>query len=118
MKFAEYLITQKLGWGIRTSANGLSLSGALLGGSVAWAEEAVTAPTPSENVAVVKMTDTSVTHSELVVAPAAPAEAIAAPVEEEVKLDTGDTAWILVVYSAGFTHDHSGFSLVLRRYGA
>ncbi len=74
----------------------LSLSGALLGGSVAWAEEAVTAPTPSENVAVVATTDTSVTHSELAVAPAAPAEAIAAPVEEEVKLDTGDTAWILV----------------------
>ena len=74
----------------------LSLSGALLGGSVAWAEEAVTAPTPSENVAVVATTDTSVTHTELAVAPAAPAEAIAAPVEEEVKLDTGDTAWILV----------------------
>ncbi|MEG1490267.1 ammonium transporter [Acinetobacter sp.] len=71
----------------------LSLSGALLGGSVAWAEEAVTAPTPSENVAVVATTDTSLTHSELAVAPA---EAIAAPVEEEVKLDTGDTAWILV----------------------
>ena len=69
----------------------LSLSGALLGGSVAWAEEAVTAPTPSENVAVVATTDTSLTHSELAVAPA---EAIAAPVEEEVKLDTGDTAWI------------------------
>ena len=74
----------------------LSLSGALLGGSVAWAEEAVTAPTPSENVAVVATTDTSLTHSELAVAPAAPAEAIAASVEEEVKLDTGDTAWILV----------------------
>ena len=74
----------------------LSLSGALLGGSVAWAEEAVTAPTPSENVAVVATTDTSLTHSELAVAPAAPAETIAAPVEEEVKLDTGDTAWILV----------------------
>ena len=71
----------------------LSLSGALLGGSVAWAEEAVTAPTPSENVAIVATTDTSLTHSELAVAPA---EAIAAPVEEEVKLDTGDTAWILV----------------------
>lgn len=74
----------------------LSLSGALLGGSVAWAEEAVTAPTPFENVSVVATTDTSLTHSELAVAPAAPAEAIAAPVEEEVKLDTGDTAWILV----------------------
>ena len=71
----------------------LSLSGALLGGSVAWAEEAVTVPTPSEDVAVVATTETSLTHSELAVAPT---EAIAAPVEEEVKLDTGDTAWILV----------------------
>ncbi len=74
----------------------LSLSGALLGGSVAWAEEAVTAPTPSEDVTVVATADTSLTHSELAVAATAPAEAIAAPVEEEVKLDTGDTAWILV----------------------
>lgn len=32
----------------------LSLSGALLGGSVAWAEEAATAPTPSEQVTVVE----------------------------------------------------------------
>lgn len=71
----------------------LSLSGALLGGSVAWAEETVTATTTAENVAVVETTDTSLTtNSELAVAPA-PA---ATPVEQEVKLDTGDTAWILV----------------------
>lgn len=71
----------------------LSLSGALLGGSVAWAEETVTAATTAENVAVVETTDTSLTtNSELAVAPA-PA---ATPVEQEVKLDTGDTAWILV----------------------
>lgn len=70
----------------------LSLSGALLGGSVAWAEETVTAATTAENVAVVETTDTSLTtNSELAVAPAP-----AASVEEEVKLDTGDTAWILV----------------------
>ncbi|OTG68837.1 ammonia channel protein [Acinetobacter sp. ANC 4470] len=74
----------------------LSLSGALLGGSVAWAEEAAIAPTPSEDVTVVATADTSLTNSELAVATIAPVEAIAAPVEEEVKLDTGDTAWILV----------------------
>ncbi|MFC6168679.1 ammonium transporter [Acinetobacter terrestris] len=73
----------------------LSLSGALLGGSVAWAEEAVTTSTASEDVTVVETADASLTNSELAVAPA-PAEATAAPVEEEVKLDTGDTAWILV----------------------
>ena len=73
----------------------LSLSGALLGGSVAWAEEAVTTSTASEDVTVVETADTSLTNSELAAAPA-PAEATAAPAEEEVKLDTGDTAWILV----------------------
>ena len=73
----------------------LSLSGALLGGSVVWAEEAVTASTASEDVTVVETADASLTNSELAAAPAL-AEATAAPVEEEVKLDTGDTAWILV----------------------
>lgn len=73
----------------------LSLSGALLGGSVAWAEEAVTTSTTSEDVTVVETADASLTNSELAAAPV-PAEATAAPVEEEVKLDTGDTAWILV----------------------
>ena len=73
----------------------LSLSGALLGGSVAWAEEAVTTSTASEDVTVVETADASLTNSELAAAPA-PAEVTAAPVEEEVKLDTGDTAWILV----------------------
>ncbi|MFH7765524.1 ammonium transporter [Acinetobacter sp. BSP-28] len=72
----------------------LSLSGALLGGSVAWAEEALTAAsTPSENVVVTETTET--TNSELAAAPA-PAEQTAAPAEEEPKLDTGDTSWILV----------------------
>jgi len=72
----------------------LSLSGALLGGSVAWAEEALTAAsTPSENVVVTETTET--TNSELAAAPA-PAEQIPAPAEEEPKLDTGDTSWILV----------------------
>ena len=74
----------------------LSLSGALLGGSVAWAEEALTAAsTASENVVATETTDSSLTtNSELAAAPA-PAEP-AAPAEEEPKLDTGDTSWILV----------------------
>lgn len=73
----------------------LSLSGALLGGSVAWAEEAVTASTPAENVAVVETADSSLTNSELAAAPM-PAEQTVVPAEKEAKLDTGDTAWILV----------------------
>ena len=74
----------------------LSLSGALLGGSVfggsvAWAEESATAPTSTTSV-VATSSDTSSTAS--VTAVAAPTE----PVKQEVtpKLDTGDTAWILV----------------------
>ena len=66
----------------------LSLSGALLGGSVAWAEENVTEPT-----AAVAVSDAVVT--ETVAAP----EITPAPVamtEEKPKADTGDTAWILV----------------------
>ncbi|CAG0923750.1 unnamed protein product, partial [Notodromas monacha] len=63
----------------------LSLSGALLGGSVAWAEEAATAPTPSEQVTVVETTDVAAPAVEAV---AAPVEA-PAPAEEEPTLDTG-----------------------------
>jgi Ammonia permease len=74
------------------------LSSALLGGSVAWAEEAVTAPTPTEEVALVAETgDTSLTTTDTTtaeIAEVAPAEP-AAPAEEEATLDTGDTAWIL-----------------------
>lgn len=73
----------------------LSLSGALLGGSVAWAEDAVTAPTAAEDATVVQATDTSVTNSALA-ATATATEQTATPVEEKPKLDTGDTAWILV----------------------
>jgi Amt family ammonium transporter len=71
----------------------LSLSGALLGGSVAWAEEAATAPTPTEEISVVETEATSVAP---VAETVAPVEVAPAPAEEEVKLDTGDTAWILV----------------------
>lgn len=71
----------------------LSLSGALLGGSVAWAEEAATAPTPTEEISVV---ETEATSAAPVAETVAPVEVAPAPAEEEVKLDTGDTAWILV----------------------
>ncbi|NWK72715.1 ammonium transporter [Acinetobacter cumulans] len=71
----------------------LSLSGALLGGSVAWAEEAATAPTPTEEISVV---ETEATSAAPVAETVAPVEVPPAPAKEEVKLDTGDTAWILV----------------------
>jgi ammonium transporter, Amt family len=70
----------------------LSLSGALLGGSVAWAEEATSAPNTSEITAVEA---TAVSEAEPIAVVAATEEA-PAPAEEELKLDTGDTAWILV----------------------
>jgi len=72
----------------------LSLSGALLGGSVAWAEDAVTVPTAAEDITV-QATDSSVTNSALA-ATATATEQTPTPVEEKPKLDTGDTAWILV----------------------
>lgn len=73
----------------------LGLSSALLGGSVAWAEESATAPT--EAVAVVDTADTTTLSStEEAAAVVAPAETAPAPIEDEAKLDTGDTAWILV----------------------
>ena len=71
----------------------LSLSGALLGGSVAWAESAVSEPTSLEVAAVVENADASSPNTTEAVAPA-PAETTAPA--EEAKLDTGDTAWILV----------------------
>jgi len=71
----------------------LSLSGALLGGSVAWAEETAAASTVAENVTVAD-SNATVASSELATT-AAPIETTTT-VEPEVKLDTGDTAWILV----------------------
>ena len=67
----------------------LSLSGALLGGSVAWAEEAASVPNTSE-VTVVETTSAVLEEAPAVVA--ASVEEVSAPAEEEVKLDTGDTA--------------------------
>ena len=68
----------------------LSLSGALLGGSVAWAEEAVTTPASTADAVVV---ETTVTDIQPVAVPAAAEQA---PAEEAPTLDTGDTAWILI----------------------
>lgn len=70
----------------------LSLSGALLGGSAAWAEQAATAPASSE-IAAAADGAALIPAAE---APAITAEAAPAPAEEAPKLDTGDTAWILV----------------------
>ncbi|NOJ68768.1 ammonium transporter [Acinetobacter indicus] len=73
----------------------LGLSGALLGGSVTWAEEAVTAPTPSEQITVNDTVEPALTESsDIITAETALPEVAAA--EEEAVLDTGDTAWILV----------------------
>ena len=67
----------------------LSLSGALLGGSAAWAEQAAAAPASSEIAAAAD-------GAALAPAAEAPAAAAPAPAAEEPKLDSGDTAWILV----------------------
>lgn len=67
----------------------LSLTGALLGGTAAWAEETVTTPTSE-----VTATSTSAAPATTVAAPAAAATP-AAPAPTP-KLDTGDTSWILV----------------------
>ncbi|MDS7928194.1 ammonium transporter [Acinetobacter calcoaceticus] len=66
----------------------LSLSGALLGGTAVWAEEAVT--TPTSEVAATSTSQATATTAEASVAetPAAPAPT--------PTLDTGDTSWILV----------------------
>ncbi|TVT87388.1 ammonium transporter [Acinetobacter colistiniresistens] len=71
----------------------LSLSGALLGGSAAvWAEDAVSSPAVEHTVAA----DTTAAPSEIATtAAAAPVEATPAPAAT-AKLDTGDTAWVLV----------------------
>lgn len=66
----------------------LSLSGALLGGTAVWAEEAVT--TPTSEVAAVSTSPATATTAE---APVAETPAAPAPTPT---LDTGDTSWILV----------------------
>lgn len=66
----------------------LSLSGALLGGTAVWAEDAVT--TPTSEVAATSTSQATATTAE---APVAETPAAPAPTS---KLDTGDTSWILV----------------------
>ena len=66
----------------------LSLTGALLGGTAAWAEETVTTPTSE-----VTATSTSAAPATTAATPAAATPAAPAPTP---KLDTGDTSWILV----------------------
>lgn len=66
----------------------LSLSGALLGGTAVWAEEAVT--TPTSEVAAASTSPAIATTAE---APVAETPAAPAPTPT---LDTGDTSWILV----------------------
>lgn len=73
----------------------LGLSGALLGGSVAWAEEAATVPTAAATVVDTASETATLNSTEAIAAPA-PAETTPAPTEQQPQLDTGDTAWILV----------------------
>jgi ammonium transporter, Amt family len=73
----------------------LGLSGALLGGSVAWAEEPTSAVATTEEITLVDTVSApegSLEEATEVAVVEAPAEAA----EEEPTLDTGDTAWILV----------------------
>ena len=72
----------------------LSLSGALLGGSaMVWAEDAASTPVAEQTVAA---SDTAAASTVTVAAEAlAPVEAAPAPAPV-AKVDTGDTAWILV----------------------
>ncbi|WP_212512011.1 ammonium transporter [Acinetobacter seifertii] len=67
----------------------LSLTGALLGGTAAWAEETVTTPTS-------EVTATSTTAAPATTAAAPAAAATPAAPAPTPKLDTGDTSWILV----------------------
>ncbi|MGZ7882734.1 ammonium transporter [Acinetobacter soli] len=72
----------------------LSLSGALLGGSAAWAENATSAPTAETTTVAATTTPAPVTGT--VEAPStASTEAAPAPAATP-KMDSGDTAWILI----------------------
>ncbi|HCQ9570849.1 TPA: ammonium transporter [Acinetobacter baumannii] len=67
----------------------LSLTGALLGGTAAWAEETVTTPTS-------EVTATSTSEAPATIAAAPAAEETPASPTPTAKLDTGDTSWILI----------------------
>src|SRR5690606_21074584 len=69
-----------------------SLSGALLGGSVAWAEQPATVPvSTSDNLLRHAPHPATSTQAPTALAATTPTET-----EKESTLDTGDTAWILV----------------------
>ncbi|MDR6106946.1 membrane protein YdbS with pleckstrin-like domain [Acinetobacter baylyi] len=71
----------------------LSLSGALLGGSAAWAENAASAPATEETTTVVATT----TEAPVTGSAEAPSAATATPAPAATpKMDSGDTAWILI----------------------
>ncbi|HAV5589065.1 TPA: ammonium transporter [Acinetobacter baumannii] len=67
----------------------LSLTGALLGGTAAWAEETVTTPTS-------EVTATSTSEAPATIAAAPAAEETPTAPTPTAKLDTGDTSWILI----------------------
>ncbi|MFV5625053.1 ammonium transporter [Acinetobacter baumannii] len=67
----------------------LSLTGALLGGTAAWAEETVTTPTS-------EVTATSTSEAPATIAAAPAVEETPAAPTPTAKLDTGDTSWILI----------------------
>lgn len=67
----------------------LSLTGTLLGGTAAWAEETVTTPTS-------EVTATSTSEAPATIAAAPAAEETPAAPTPTAKLDTGDTSWILI----------------------
>lgn len=67
----------------------LSLTGALFGGTAAWAEETVTTPTS-------EVTATSTSEAPATIAAAPAAEETPAAPTPTAKLDTGDTSWILI----------------------
>lgn len=71
----------------------LSLSGALLGGSAAWAENAASAPATEEITTVVATT----TEAPVTGSAEAPSATAATPAPAATpKMDSGDTAWILI----------------------
>ena len=72
----------------------LSLSGALLGGSVTWAEESISEPTSTSTVA--SNTDQTVATTIPSIEPIPAAITPEAAPAAEPTGDTGDTAWVLV----------------------
>ena len=72
----------------------LSLSGALLGGSVTWAEESISEPTSTSIVA--SNTDQTVATAIPSIEPIPAAITPEAAPAAEPTVDTGDTAWVLV----------------------